>query len=474
MGFPPTSASVLHWLLISVPVPAAAAPGDVVARRETRPVESSGDAADDLCVWLHPTDAAQSLIIGTDKDNGLEIYSLTGQRLQTLADGDMNNVDLRYDFLLGGARIDLVASTQRSLNTIALYRVAPDAARDFGRPFLENVAARDVFFLHEGYGCCLYRSPVTGKVFFFATTKEGIVEQYLLFDNGMGRVDGRLVRSFDVGGTCEGCIADDHYGTLFVSQEDDAIWSYGAEPGDRDTRILVDTVGPGGHLDSDVEGLSIYQTPDGAGYLLASSQGSDNFVVYDRRQPYAYVQTFQIVAGATIDGVTNTDGIDVVNVPFGATFPNGCFIAHDGENDLENSNFKLVDWPDIALLQNPALRVDTRWDPRSATRNPIRLYSIPKGRCVVNEFVTFHLDDGELPNQAPFFLRFGLELSADARHVENSFTIFADVTDNNGKWHSPSLSVPPELAGLTFFLQPVVQNGLGAFQFGLVYPVHVE
>lgn len=47
---------------------------------ETAPVTHDGDSADDPAIWIHPSDPAQSLIIGTDKANGggLTSYNLDG------------------------------------------------------------------------------------------------------------------------------------------------------------------------------------------------------------------------------------------------------------------------------------------------------------------------------------------------------------------------------------------------------------
>jgi myo-inositol-hexaphosphate 3-phosphohydrolase len=39
---------------------------------ETTPVPHTGDAADDVAIWVHPTDPVLSTIIGTDKQGGLE------------------------------------------------------------------------------------------------------------------------------------------------------------------------------------------------------------------------------------------------------------------------------------------------------------------------------------------------------------------------------------------------------------------
>ena len=68
----------------------------------------------------------------------------------------------------------------------------------------------------------------------------------------------------------------------------------------------------------------------GGGYLIASSQGSDNFMICQRGGTNAYVATFAIVAGNGIDRVTHTDGIDVSNFGLGSPFEQGIFVAQAG------------------------------------------------------------------------------------------------------------------------------------------------
>lgn len=41
---------------------------EVAATVETTPVPHSGDRADDAKIWVHPTDAGLSIVIGSDKD----------------------------------------------------------------------------------------------------------------------------------------------------------------------------------------------------------------------------------------------------------------------------------------------------------------------------------------------------------------------------------------------------------------------
>lgn len=333
--------------------------GEVTATVETDPVPSPGDAADDPAIWIHPTNLSLSLVIGTDKKGGgLAIYDLAGNELQYQADGEMNNVDLRYNFPLGNETITLVAASNETADSIAVYRVNP-ATRQ-----LENIAGLPIEAGIAVYGFCMYHSPETGKYYAFVTSQQGQVEQWELFDNGAGQVEGEMVRSFAVGSQSEGCVADDILGHFYISEESTGIWKYGAEPEDGTARTLVDTTGAGGHLEEDVEGLTLYYAGSDTGYLIASSQGSNEYVIYERQGNNAYVTTFEIVDGTDIDRVTNTDGIDVTNFPLGCDFPQGLFVAHDGNNLEENQNYKLVPWQMIAGTTDPPLTINTDWDPR--------------------------------------------------------------------------------------------------------------
>jgi 3-phytase len=331
----------------------------VQATVETEPVPSPGDAADDAAIWIHPADPSLSLIIGTDKDSGLAAYDLAGAQVQFLADGELNNVDVRYDFPLGGALVDIVAAGNRTDDTIAVYAVDPTTR------VLRNVTAGPLpVGLTEAYGFCLYRSGVDDALYAFVNDKEGDVEQWRLQDDGKGRVEAVLVRRFSVGTQTEGMVADDELGRLYVGEEDVGIWRYGAEPDAGSQRFQVDSTDEPGHLVADVEGLAIYHARRGTGYLLASSQGASRFTVYERQGNNKYVMTFEVVGGQEIDGVSGTDGIAVSNAALGARFPQGVFVAQDEDNTAENQNYKLVPWDAIADGGSPRLDIDTSWDPR--------------------------------------------------------------------------------------------------------------
>ncbi|NJL94844.1 MAG: phytase [Anaerolineae bacterium] len=332
----------------------------VVPSLETAPVPSGTDAADDAAFWVHPTDPALSTIIGTDKTSGLVVYDLAGNILQEINIGDVNNVDVRYNFPLGDQRVALVSATNRTTNSLVIYAVNPETRQ------LEDVAAGEVVSaVSEVYGFCMYLSPNTGDTYAIINSADsGDVEQYLLSATDDGRVDAELVRAFSLGSQTEGCVADDETGVLYIGEENAGIWRYSAEPDGGEDRSLVDST-EDGNLTADVEGLAIYYGPDGTGYLIASSQGSSEFAVYTREGENEYLGSFRIVETDAIDGVSGTDGIDVISFALGEVFPNGAFIAQDdlNINPVENQNFKVVDWAQIA--EALGLMVDTSFDPRS-------------------------------------------------------------------------------------------------------------
>lgn len=314
--------------------------GNVTATVETDPVPHDGDAADDPAIWVHPTDPARSLIVGTDKRGGLALYDLAGRQIQFLPAGDFDNVDLRTGFPLAGRPVTLVTAGNRRDNSIGIYRL--DEA---GRRLVEVAARR----LHPGvatYGSCMYHSRRTGRFYAIVTSKTGAVEQWELYERA-GRVDGRRARGLRLGSQTEGCVADDDLGFLYLSEEARGIWKFRAEPDAREQGTLVDQTSGAGHLSGDVEGVTIADGARGGGLLIASSQGDSTFAVYRREAPNRYVGSFRIQAGG-VDGVQHTDGIDVTTTSLGSDFAGGVFVAQDGRNPGGNQNFKLVHWPEIA------------------------------------------------------------------------------------------------------------------------------
>jgi 3-phytase len=319
---------------------------------ETQPVQHGGDAADDPAIFVHPTDPARSVIVATDKKAGLYVYDLAGKPLQFLPDGKMNNVDLRGGFKLGGKTATLVVASDRTHKSIALYTIDPDTR------MLTNVAdGVQATGLSDPYGLCLYKSR-KGPTYVFISDPDGGVRQWRLVATPAGRVRAEKVRDLKFDTQTEGCVADDETGALYVAEEDVALWKLGAEPSAGQAKTAVVRIADNPALKADLEGVGLYAQPGGKGYLVVSSQGNNSYALFRREGDHAYVGSFAAVAegAAGIDGISETDGLDVTSASLGAGLEGGAFVAQDGRNvsPPENQNFKLVPWSSIAK----ALKLD--------------------------------------------------------------------------------------------------------------------
>jgi 3-phytase len=335
--------------------PAKQRPGVAVvaprARVQTVPVPHGGDAADDPAIWIHPTEPAKSLILGTDKQGGLHAYDLDGRQHQLVGDGSRpNNVDVLYGFRLADGAVDLAVASVRGRPTpgIKVWRIDP-ATRT-----LHDVTAGDVRRVCAGstpYGCCTYRSARTRQSYFFVSDRTtGRVEQWRLADAGGGKVGAVKVRTLRFSSTVEGMVADDEFGQLFVGEEAVGIWKLDAEPDGGDKPVPIAKVGQHGFR-GEVEGLTIYDMPadagkPGRGYLIAADQGAGTFRVYDRRGDHRLLAIIDPAAGE-IDDVSDTDGIAVTSRATSPRLPHGFLVVQDGHNARGNQNFKLYAWEDI-------------------------------------------------------------------------------------------------------------------------------
>ena len=313
---------------------------------ETAPVETGGDAADDPAIWINPAEPARSVIIATQKKSGLYVYGLDGKVIQFLPDGRMNNVDLRNGFRLGGRDVTLVTASNRTTKGIAIYVLDPATRK------LTDVAdGLQATGFDDPYGLCMYRSARTKKSYVFVNQADGQMRQWELVATAAGKVRTKRVRDLPFATQVEGCVADDATGMLYTGEEDAGIWREGAEPRGGPARTMLAAIAGNPALKDDIEGIGLYAKADGTGYLVASSQGNDSYAVFRREGDNAYVGSFRVGAdmAAGIDGVSETDGLDVTSLA-GSGFPDGLMVAQDGRNvsPPENQNFKLVSWTRIA------------------------------------------------------------------------------------------------------------------------------
>jgi myo-inositol-hexaphosphate 3-phosphohydrolase len=323
--------------------------GDAQAIVETAPVANPGDAADDVAIWRDPANPARSIVIGNDKLGALEVYDMSGALIQRFDGGFYGNIDTRTGMQTGIGSVDIAVTYRLG---IRVFGINP-TTRQLGN--ITDGATGSIPSPIGGEGICLYRSAASGRMYVFANARDGRVAQFSLTDTDAdGLVEGTVVRQWDVGSEVEGCVTDDELGHLYISEEDVAIWKYGAEPTaptDPNSRVAVDRpIAAGGHFRPDAEGLTLVYLPDGGGYLIASSQAGSNtlnsYLVYDRLGTNPFIREFRVVDGPSVDGCGWTDGIDALAADLGPGFHRGVFICQDNNNTSPgssgNQNFKFV------------------------------------------------------------------------------------------------------------------------------------
>jgi len=268
----------------------------------------------------------------------------------------MNNTDLRTRFKLGGEDVVLVTASDRTHDSVAIYRLDTAAAK-----LIDVADGKQAADLGDPYGLCMYRNPDNGKTYVFVNNKDGLMRQWQLVADG-GRVHIDQVRQFRFDSQVEGCAADDASGSLFVDEEDAALWAMSAHADGGDKMTAIDRVADNPALKSDLEGLGVYDLGDGTGYIVISVQGNDTYAVYRLEGKHEYLGSFAVVADPArgIDGISQTDGLDVTSRNLGPGFEHGAMIAQDGRNVMpqQNQNYKYVSWDAIAKALDLKVRTD--------------------------------------------------------------------------------------------------------------------
>lgn len=305
---------------------------EVTANVETEPVFAGDDAADDMCILENFNNPESSLIISSDKKYGIIVYDLEGVKLYDYEVGRINNVDILPSRSFQNKYI--VAGTNRTYNSIDIYLFNSKGE-------LENLILRkEIPSLKDVYGVTFYRDEF--NTYLFISDKKGNVEQWS-YNNDEVNSEIKFVRKLKFSSLVEGLVADESKGKIYIGQERKGIWELNAFPSFDSQKKLIFKKSK--NFKPDFEGLALRDDGNGEGYLIASVQGSNGYLIIDRKSLYAKI-FFRIIDGDKIDGTTETDGIDVTSIKT-SKFPNGFFIAQDDDNDGLNQNFKLVDWNKI-------------------------------------------------------------------------------------------------------------------------------
>ncbi|MCB0561603.1 MAG: phytase [Phaeodactylibacter sp.] len=304
-------------------------PPDVVT--EPVPYES-----DDPAIWRNNADPAQSIIFGTDKQRtgGLYAFGLDGRIISektVLGLRYPNNVDVEYDFRLGGDTVDIVVVTERDAMSLRIFSVPEMQPLDKGGiPVFEGERG---FGYREPMGIGLYRAP-SGEVYAIVSRKNGPLDGYLwqyhLKGTEEGMIQAELVRKFGrFSGfqEIEAIAVDDELGYVYYADEAAGIRKYYAGPEEGNEELAF--FGKEGFLE-DREGIAVLNAGQGKGFILVSDQQGYAFRVFPREgqpgQPHQHPFLKELLLSTW-----ETDGCEGSSMSFGPAFPNGLFVAMSGD-----------------------------------------------------------------------------------------------------------------------------------------------
>ncbi|MFN7180744.1 phytase [Hyphomonas sp.] len=315
----------------------------VMAAMETDPAGARGDAADDPALWRHPVDAAKSLILGTNKQEGLVVYNLAGKEVQRLPIGLINNVDLRQST---DRPYDVAVASNDQVNAISIFLIDRATGEVSHRGDIPTNR-------QEPYGICSAREG--SRDYAGVTYKDGTVEIWAISASSL-EIAGQLVKTMKLATQTEGCVFDEPQGLLFVGEENRGLWKF-AYRDEAPAAVLIDEIGGLSGLVADVEGVTIWRGKENKGWLVVSAQSANRFVIYDREAPHAHRGSFTVAENPDlgIDAVTHTDGLDVFSGALPG-WPRGIVIVQDDGNPKSgvDQNFKVASWADIeAALDLP-------------------------------------------------------------------------------------------------------------------------
>jgi 3-phytase len=328
---------------------------DIQPAVRTEPVKND---ADDPAFWIHPTDPASSLMVGTNKvkapDGALVVFGVDGKIRQTVAGLDRpNNVDIEYGLTLAGATVDIAVATERLQSQLRIFVVNADGLRD-----VTSTGNTKVFADRQGeqampMGISLYKRPGDNAIFAIVAPKngptEGYLAQYRLADDGAGKVKATFVRyfgAFSGKDEIEAVAVDDALGYVYYADEGDGIHKYQANPDHPAASAQLAHFGRAGFR-ANREGIAIYARADGTGYVVCTDQleNGSEYHVFKREgeaaNPHDHSQVVKILRGPA----DSTDGLEITSRPWGPQFPAGAMAAMNSKG----KNFFVFSWSDAGL-----------------------------------------------------------------------------------------------------------------------------
>jgi 3-phytase len=307
--------------------------------------------ADDPAIWIHPTDPARSLVLGTDKHRagGLYAFDLGGRIIaQVVPLARPNNVDVLRGVRLGGTEVDVALVTEREAGRLRVFRLPDLVPVDGGGlPVMDGDPAR------APMGVAGYRRARDGATFAIVGGKggppEGYLCQYRLAEASPGVLGATKVRSFGrYSGRkeIEAVAVDAERGWVYYSDEGFGVRKYAADPEAPAADAELAVLGREGFA-GDHEGIAIRREASGLGILVVSNQQAWTFRLFAAEGPPERPHEHRLLGSVRLS-TRETDGCDVTAAELPG-FPGGLFAAMS-----DDRTFHLYAWADLWAAVNPA------------------------------------------------------------------------------------------------------------------------
>lgn len=385
----------------------------IEATGETDPIPFGTKDTDDAAIWLNQLHPSQSLILGTskvtpsgDRRGGLGVYDLSGRQKQFLLGDKLNNVDVaRLTSPSTPEETNWAVSSNRTAKGLDVFSIKSDGRvqKEHTIPLIDSQGKSIT-----PYGLC--SAVRQGQLEVFLPTKKGLLYRFRV--NPTNPATATLIDTFDLSTfvsadddtfiksivektaraddeldklpemlaerfVLEACTYQRSKDHLFVGMENFGIWSInlGAIEGPS-FAIFQKISGSWTDIDSwsqneaipritdDIEGMDVFAV-DGEEYLVVSSQGISEFILFDLGAN-KLLGNFKVRLGS--DEVTETDGVAILASPLNEDLPQGVLVVHDDSNTniegtAENANYKIVSLKKIldTLLKAARPRFQLSW-----------------------------------------------------------------------------------------------------------------
>ena len=290
--------------------------------------------SDDPAFWLNPEDASKSIVFGTDKDKDGAVYAfdLQGKIIEDKVIRGLkrpNNIDIEYGVDLGGETLDLLFIAERLTHKVRIYSIPDMQARDNGG--IEVYTDQNCDACNELMGMAVYKNAQDGKVYVFPGRKTGptdgtYLHQYeLLADSGYFRLqEVRRIGLFSGEHEIEALAVDDEKGLIYYSEEQVAVRVQHADPSKSADQLAF--LGSG-LFKKDNEGIAIYNSGNGQGYIIVSDQAASKLQFFNRGD-FSYQGFIQYAA-------IETDGIEVFSGAIPGVTEKGLLIAMSDDKTFQ-------------------------------------------------------------------------------------------------------------------------------------------